>query len=107
MAKTKSELEKENKELRDKVKELQYQIADQQLQQSVAESKGDELPNEGFGIFHSGEKYQIAFVKFDPTSREATVVDVQDVARNPMPYANAHFRGDQELNEMMAKVAKK
>lgn len=107
MAKTKPQLEKENKELRDKVKELQYEIADLQLQQSNAESKGDELPDDAFGIFYTGEKYQIAFLKFDPVSRDATVVSVEDVAKNPLPYANAHFRGTQELDEMMAKVAKK
>ena len=106
MAKNKGELEKENKELKKRLKNLQYEIEDLTLQQGEATEKGAEMLHEAFGIIKIGKEFKIAKLKFDVDSREATVISVEDVAKNPLEYANGHFRGAKELSEMMDRITK-
>ena len=106
MAKNKNELEKENQELKRQVKELGYKIEDLKLQQDNAETKGDSLPNNGFGIFRASDgKFKIAVIKFDADSREAIVSRVEDAAKNNIDHSNAHMRGEIELDIMMKNIA--
>ena len=102
--KNKKALELEIAELRSMVKSLKYKLSDREEQQEQATIDGESLPEEGYGIFKHDSVYKYARIKYNPISREAKVVFIEDVGKNALPKANANFRAQKEVVELIKRL---
>lgn len=84
---TKSELEKQVKELKNE----NYDLKDKLLQLESSANSSD-LKELGFSVVKLNGTYKLVEIKFDLTSKLGKVVDVRDISKNSRDFSIAeHF----------------
>jgi hypothetical protein len=95
-AKTKKDLEDENKMLRGKLKELK-----EKLEQNIA-TQSEEVgtnPKLALGLYKDGTDYKIVRIQYDPEKQVAKFESSTDASKNPLSPDLAKFSFEELVSE--------
>lgn len=85
---TKLELEKTNKQLKAKVKELMKKLEETIV---VKKDEDENLTEPAVSIIKVGKKYQLVELRFNPETKQAKVIEIRDAHKLTDDFGMAEF----------------